>query len=126
MWRYRPVRCRVVVDGEAWYEGDILVLAIANGACFGRGMRIAPQAQLDDGLADVVLVGGVPRWQLALRLPQLYRGTHLESRYVRWRRGRDVRFEPLAPLPPFDLDGECFASAAARFTVLPGALRVLA
>lgn len=123
--RYRPVACRVSVDGALWYQGDILLLVVANGRYFGRGMHISPRAELDDGLADVVLVGAVPRWQLAVRLPQLYFGTHLESRYVQWRRGREVRLEPLAPLPSFDLDGENWPSGAARFAVLPAALRVL-
>jgi diacylglycerol kinase (ATP) len=124
--RYRPVPCRIVADGEPWYEGPLFLLAVANGTSFGRGMCIAPQARTDDGLADLVLIGAVPIRQLLLRLPQLYRGTHLGSRHVRWRRAARIRLEAAAPLPPFDLDGDVFPSAAAEFTLLPGALRILA
>ena len=124
--RYQPVLCRVVVDEQEWFTGKILVLAVANGCSFGRGMRIAPRARLDDGKADVVVVGAVPKWQLVLRMPELYRGTHLESRHVKWCQARSVRLEPLASLPAFDLDGDVFASGAASFRVLPGALRILA
>jgi diacylglycerol kinase (ATP) len=124
--RYRPARCRIAVDGQSWYEGGVLLLAVANGTCFGGGMKIAPRARLDDGALDVVLVGQIPKWQLIFRLSRLYRGTHLDSGHVRWRRAREVRLEPLSPLPPFDLDGEVFPSASARFELLPAALRLLA
>ncbi len=125
--RYRNLAGRITIDGEPWYEGEMFLLAVANGTSFGRGMRIAPHARFDDGLLDVVLVGALPRWQVPFRFPQIYRGTHLRShRYVRWGRCRQVRLEPLEAFPPFDLDGEVFDAAAARFTVLPGALRMLA
>jgi diacylglycerol kinase (ATP) len=126
IWRYRNRPCRVSVDGEPWFEGEIFLLAVANGTCFGRGMRIAPEARFDDGEADVVLIAPMARWQLVFQMPRIYRGTHLAgARYVHWRRGREVRIEPLTPFPPFDLDGEVFAADAARFTLLPAALRVL-
>ena len=124
--RYRDVPCRVRLDGEPWYEGGVLLLAIGNGTSFGRGMQVAPQARLDDGEMDVVLVLPAPRWRLAFRLGRLFRGTHLDTEFVRWRRARTLELEPLAPLPPFDLDGEVFASGPARIRVLPGALRMLA
>lgn len=124
--RYRNLPGRITVDGELWYEGELFLLAVANGTSFGRGMQIAPHARLDDGLVDVVLVGALPRWQVPFRFPQMYRGTHLQlRRHVRWGRCRQVRLEPLVPFPPFDLDGEVFDAAPASFTVLPGALRLL-
>lgn len=132
--RYRPVPCRVSVDGEAWHQGGILLLVVANGTTFGRGMRIAPLAELDDGLAEVVLVPRLPGWQVPIQLPRLYRGTHLTSPWVRYRRARVVEIEPLAPLPPLDVDGDPWPVAgptggvgpALRLALRPGALRVLA
>lgn len=126
LWQYEPVPCRVWLESDLWFEGPVLLLAVANGAYFGKGMRVAPQARLDDGLADVVLVTGTRRWKLVFRLPRIYLGTHLGSRFVRWCQARRIRLEPLAPLPPFDLDGEVAHSAGATFAVLPGALRILA
>jgi diacylglycerol kinase family enzyme len=58
-----------------------------------------------------------------VRLPQIYLGTHLETPFVRWGRGRNVRLEPLAELPPLDLDGEMLPSGAVTMSVVPGALR---
>jgi diacylglycerol kinase (ATP) len=125
VWRYRPVHCRVAVDGVPWHDGALLLLAVANGASFGGGMRVAPGAVVDDGHAEVILVQPVARWQLAVRLPQIYLGTHVRAGFVRAGRGQQVRIEPVGPLPPFDLDGEAVASAAATITLAPGALNVL-
>jgi diacylglycerol kinase (ATP) len=122
--RYRCVPVRVSADGEAWYEGPLFVLAVANGTTFGKGMRVAPRARPDDGLFDLVLVGEVAGWELIRRLPQLYLGRHLGARPVRYRRAREVRLEPQGSLPVFDADGETYSSGAATFTLLPGALPV--
>jgi diacylglycerol kinase (ATP) len=122
--RYRCVPVRVELDGAAWYEGRVLLVAVANGVSFGKGMRAAPNALLDDGLFDVVLVTEVGGLELLLRLPLVYLGRHLGLEQVRAARARTVHLQPLAPLPVFDADGETYPSGAATFVVRPGALRV--
>lgn len=124
--RFRPVPMRLEVDGERWYEGPTFLVTVANGTSFGKGMRIAPQARWDDGWFDVVVVGDVRGAELLLRLPQVYLGTHLTARPVRVRRAKVVHLEPLAPAPPFDVDGETYPSGRATFKLLPAALRVVA
>lgn len=121
--RYRNVPGRVIVDGELWHEGPMLLLAVANGRTFGNGMRIAPHASPYDGQADVVLVGPVPKAQLPFRLPQIYLGTHLKTRFVRFAPAYTVRLEPLGPMPPIDLDGETAPPGAVTISVDPGVLR---
>jgi diacylglycerol kinase family enzyme len=113
------------VDGEPFYHGPAFLWAAANGPTFGKGMRVAPPARLDDGLVDVVVVGDLPRWILPLRLPQLLLGRHLGKPKVHYRQARRVTWEPLAPFPPFELDGETMPCAAADLLVHPGGLRVL-
>ena len=122
--RYQPARCRIEADGEPWHEGPLLIFAVANGTAFGRGMRIAPRAELDDGLADLVLAARVPGWELPLLLPRLYAGRHLGSRHVLSRRARTVRIEPEEGFPDFDLDGDPWPAGPVTVTVRPGALRV--
>jgi diacylglycerol kinase (ATP) len=119
---YRPFSGRVEADGEPWYEGGIFLLAVANGRRYGKGMRIAPLAEPDDGLADLVLIEPMARWQVPLRLPRLYVGNLLDRPYVRYRRASVVRLVPHGPLPPLDLDGEPMPSGEATFEVLAGAL----
>ncbi|HEX2253493.1 MAG TPA: diacylglycerol kinase family protein [Thermoanaerobaculia bacterium] len=122
---YRPFPVRVTVDGAPWYEGGVLLLAVANGPRFGKGMRVAPEASVTDGLADVVLVPPMPAWKVPYRLPRLFTGTILQVPWVRWCRARRVAIEPLAPAPPYEVDGETIPSGAAELELLPGAVRFL-
>lgn len=123
---YRAAPVRVEVDGAEWFEDRLLLLAVANGTTFGKGMRVAPGADPGDGVFDVVAVRAVSTLRLVRELPRLYLGWHLSAAPVRHTRGRQVRLNPGAPLPPFDADGETYPSGEAMFTVLPGALRIAA
>jgi diacylglycerol kinase (ATP) len=123
--RYRPVPCRVEVDGEVLFDGGFFLAAVTNGRFFGNGMQVAPRALLDDGLLDVVVSPPVPLYQMPYRLPQFLGGRHLDLPFIHWRRARRVRLEPASGFPPFDVDGETLASGPAEVSVLPGALRVL-
>ena len=123
--RYRPVACRVESGEETVFEGELLLLAAANAPTFGRGMRIAPEARWDDGLLDLIVVPRLPPWEVPLRFAQLYRGTHLRSPRILRRRVPSVRFTPLEPFPPLDLDGDPVPSGEVRIEVLPGAMRIV-
>ncbi len=126
----RPYGYRVQVDGQAWVFGGTMV-AVANGPAFGGGMRIAPEARLDDGLLDVVLVGPVRRLELARVFPLVYLGRHVSHPAVTVLRGREVVIEPhlagghAAP-PHAYADGEPIGPLPVRCTVRPDAVRLLA
>lgn len=124
--RFRPAAVSVYLDGELWYQGDTILTAVANGPAFARGMRIAPHARSDDGLADIVLVEGAPLWRLLPYVPRLYAGTHLNAPFVRWARARHVRIEPMSDGPMvLETDGESGGGEAAEFEVVRGALNIL-
>lgn len=123
--RGNPVACSVRIDGQSWFEGPVLLVAVANGSEFGKGMKIAPQARPDDGLLDVVVVAAMPRWLQLARLPRILRGTHLSLRDVHYRRARRVDIVPLGDSPPYELDGELLTSGPATFEVVPRALTVV-
>ncbi len=122
--RYQPRQLAVHVDGQELFSGFALLMAVANGTSFGKGMHIAPLARPNDGLLDVVVVEAVRGLQLVRRLPLVYLGRHLRLPQVRFVRGREVQLKAQEPLPPFDVDGECVPSGPARFSVVPGALQV--
>ena len=122
---YRPFRGAVEVDGVPWFSGEIYVLAVANGRTFGKGMQVAPEASVDDGLADVVLVRAMPAWRVPFELPRLFTGRILAAGPVLWRRARHVRLVPEGPLPPLEVDGETIPAGPAEYELLPGALSVL-
>ena len=122
--RFRPPRVRLRIDGAEVAAGEIALVAAANGRYFGGGMHVAPQARLDDGLLDVVIVPALPKPVLLTRLPRLYTGTHLDVPGVSLRRGRRLELEPDGPPALGEIDGESIARLPMTIEVLPGALQV--
>jgi YegS/Rv2252/BmrU family lipid kinase len=120
---YRNRDVILTIDGET-RRRRVEQVVIANGRCFGGGMRIAPDADPADGLFDVVVVGDVSRIGALRAVPRLFRGTHLALAVVEVHRARSVRIAPaeLEEPPRFDVDGEQVGRAPAEITILPGAL----
>ena len=117
-WKNR--RFHVELDGEARDQVANNVI-VANGRSFGGGIQIAPQAEPDDGLFDVLIWGDVSKLDLALNLPKLYRGTHIGHPKLDLGRRRVVLVEPETPMP-IELDGELPGLTPVRFEVVPAAL----
>ena len=111
---------RVTVDAEV-RAGRMFDVVVGNGRCFGGGMRIVPEAEPDDGLFDVLLIGDITKRDLLLTMPKIYRGTHLPHPKAELLRGGTVTVDAEEPLP-IELDGEQPGTTPARFEVLPQAL----
>lgn len=116
--RYRATEVRLQVDGEAW-EGRALLVAVANAQGYGAGMRIAPQARIDDGRLDVVLVKDLSRARCLWSLPRVFRGTHLGHPAVRTWRAREVTVETEESAPVL-VDGDVRVRTPLRVRVAPG------
>lgn len=121
---YQAPQVTVHVDGELWYEGDSWLVAVANGSVFGRGMKIAPHARIDDGRFDVVLVEATSRLTALRAFNTVYWGRHLQRDDVHSRQARLVEISAAVALP-FEVDGESQTGQRLRFELLPGALQVL-
>ena len=120
---YRPQQMRLRID-EQTIEGKHLLVVAANGTHFGSGMHIAPQAQVDDGLLDIVVAGDLGRWSSLVALAKLYRGTHVNGRDVLAFRARSLEVELQRELPT-QADGEPVRARSLTVRVLPRALTVL-
>ncbi len=125
MIRYRSRLVRVRVDGRELPEADYLIGAVANGRVFGKGMKIAPEARLDDGLFDTVLVRGLRFVEFCRHGWKLMNGSHLSYEKVSLVRGRRVEAETIGPEPVLlELDGEQLGRLPATFEILPRGLLV--
>lgn len=100
-------------------------VAAANSRAYGGGMFIAPDAELDDGLLDVVRTGEVSKLRFLRHLPQVFEGRHVENEEVRVSRAAEVRIEADRPFAVY-ADGDHIADLPATVRILPGALRVIA
>jgi YegS/Rv2252/BmrU family lipid kinase len=127
--RYKNQRVRLVFDGDedSFLETTINNVAVANGQYFGGGMRIAPDAVLDDGLFDVVALGDLTPTDFLLNGHRVYRGQHVHMDKVSIRRARRVEARPVDPDEDvlLDVDGEAPGALPATFTVLPKALDLI-
>jgi diacylglycerol kinase (ATP) len=119
--RWRNTEVSVTVDGET-RTGRMHDVVVANGPYFGGGMKIAPDAQPDDGVFDVLLIGNLTKRDLMLTLPKTFRGRHLPHPKAELLRGSEVTVDAPEALP-IELDGEQPGTTPARFDLVPGALR---
>jgi diacylglycerol kinase (ATP) len=120
--RWRNTELSVDVGGVLRF-GKMTNLIVANGRYQGGGMLIAPEADPEDGLFDVLLVGDITKRDFMLNVGKIYRGTHLSHPKIELLRAAEVAVEADVPVP-LELDGEQPGTTPARFEVLPGALRL--
>ena len=119
-WRSDEVRVRVDGTERAGRMHDVIV---ANGRYLGGGMKMVPEAEPDDGLLDVLLIGDLTKRDLLLTMPKTYRGKHLPHPKATLLRGTTVEIDAPEPLP-VELDGEQPGTTPVRFEIVPRALRL--
>jgi diacylglycerol kinase family enzyme len=123
---YRNAPVAIKVDGKDWFEGRIMVVAIANGRYFGGGMKVAPVAEASDGLFDIVAIGDLSFTEALALSPRLYVGKHVEHGRVLTTRGTRVEATPLSTSPVYvDADGETPGQLPLTATMFAGAVEFL-
>ena len=121
---HHPFVARVEVDGVAVYEGPVSMIVGGNGAYFGAGMRVAPQAKVDDGRLSVVLVRGLSVPRLLRNLPSIYEGRHATHPSVSFHSGHMLEVFPDRETAPVENDGESIGVLPLRAEIVPGALEI--
>jgi diacylglycerol kinase (ATP) len=126
-----PMKILTPVDGgnenSGWttrHAQPTLLAAFANTPSYGGGMRIAPQAKMDDGLLDVCIIGSVARFRLLRLVPTVYTGRHLNLPEVEYLHAARVRVETEYPLDVY-ADGEFVCRTPIDVAVESAALRVV-
>ena len=120
----RAYKTQITLDGARTLELDLYNAVIANGRFVAGGTMIAPEAQIDDGQLDIVLVPQNPAADLALVAAQIMMGTHLTSEGVVFRRAAKVTVQS-EPGMWFNVDGELIGNEPATFEVLRRAVQFL-
>jgi len=117
-----PVR---IEGGDSFDRRSCLFLTFSNSKFTGGTMMIAPQAEIDDGLAEYVRWGPIGRLGLIGNLPGLYDGTHIKHPLAERKAVKRVEFSLDAPIDVM-VDGEVLTLHCEELDVLPGALNVVA
>jgi YegS/Rv2252/BmrU family lipid kinase len=80
----------IKIDDQESIEQSTTMTAITNGRCFGSGFWVCPQAQVDDGLLDVMSTGSVGRLEILRLIPKIMKGTHINEPIISSHRARRV------------------------------------
>jgi YegS/Rv2252/BmrU family lipid kinase len=120
--RWRTSEIEVDAGGES-RRSPMHLVVVANGRYFGGGMMITPDAEPDDGVFDVLVIGNLTKRDLLLTLPKTYFGRHLPHPRAELLRAPIVEIDAAEPLP-IELDGEQPGTTPVRFEIVPRALRL--
>jgi YegS/Rv2252/BmrU family lipid kinase len=123
MVSWQPATYRVTVDGEVRAERGYTVVA-ANSGFYGFGQHIAPDARVNDGLLDCVMIRHLPKRLFFSVMREVADGSHVRRPEVEVIRGREIRVEADRTLP-YGGDGELLGELPVTVRIRPGALRVI-
>lgn len=118
----RPIAYRLGLDGRD-QQVDALLVTVGNNQSIGGGMRVTPDALVDDGLFDVMVVRPLSRLNFIRIFPRVFQGTHVSDPRVSIDRVGSVRIE--ADRAVAYADGERIARLPVTATVEPRSLRIL-
>ncbi|MDP1822102.1 MAG: diacylglycerol kinase family lipid kinase [Archangium sp.] len=123
MTKYKDQRVRLTLDDKPLEEVMVTTLSVANGKYFGGGMKVAPDADVSDGLFDVVIWSGYGLTDFVVRSKSIYSGAH-----VKWKGTRIVRAKKVVAESDekvlIDCDGEQPGLLPCTMTILPSAIRL--
>ena len=120
---YRAFRSEISIDGGEFRPYSGTIVEIANGQYIGGGMKVAPGAQVQDGLFDVVMVDCVPRTLIPFLLPLFILGAHVHLPIARVVRAKDVVLRARGMV--VNIDGRLEEMDEAHFEIRPSALHIM-
>ncbi|MBW2058171.1 MAG: diacylglycerol kinase family lipid kinase [Deltaproteobacteria bacterium] len=120
---YRNKEVTFVIDDGPARSAVLNNMIVANGKYYGGGIKAAPDALIDDGLFQFVLIGDVTFGDVLLYLHRFRRGTHLTHPEIESYAGRSMSATSKDPVF-IEMDGELAGTLPVIFEVLPKALRI--
>jgi YegS/Rv2252/BmrU family lipid kinase len=120
---WQPAAFALTLDGEPLSATGYSVAACNSGR-YGGGMQLAPDARLDDGLLDIVMIGMHSKRRFLTMLPKVFSGAHVHHPAVRVLRGRELRVDADRPFTVY-ADGDPIGETPVTIRVVPHAVRVL-
>lgn len=123
LFTFKPMELTFKIDGEET-KGNMYLIAVANGKCYGGGIKIAPKAKLDDGLLDIYAIKKPKVHRLIRFLPMVVSGKDTsridEIKYIKCSKIQVIAKKETI----INLDGEILFSKDLTFEVIPSVLKV--
>lgn len=121
--RWRSAKWHVIVDGTE-HEFVGYSVAVSNSGVFGAGMYLVPDASIDDGQIELVVIKDISKLRYLTTMPKVFNGTHIGSAGIEIIQAHEVTFEADRPFTAY-ADGDPIADLPVTVRVLPKALKVL-
>ena len=93
--RFKPLTYSIETDSSSFHV-EAMLIAVGNGKSYGGGMQVCPQAQLHDGLFDIMILEPVSKTEFLKVFPQVYSGSHIHHPKVRMMRSSKVKISASA------------------------------
>lgn len=116
-------KLRLSVDGGEPVDKSVFMIGIGNGRCIGGGMPICPNAVVDDGKLDVVVVNEIKKSKIPFYLPSFLSGGHVKKYFAEETRGKEIVIEVLDD-SKFEADGEIFEAKKINCHIVENTLKV--
>jgi diacylglycerol kinase (ATP) len=117
--RFKPRHYEIFLDDQS-ISTEAMLIAVSNGRSYGGGMLVCPDANISDGLFDVMILRPVSKFEFLKVFPRVFAGTHLSHPAVEVLRSRTVRIESKAVAYA---DGERIGQLPVTAECIRGALR---
>ena len=121
--RFKPIFFKLTTK-ETVIEKKAMTIAVGNSWMYGGGMKVVPDAKLDDGLFDVCIVEEISKLEFLKVFPRVFSGTHITHPAVKIFRTDFLRIESDIKMS-VQADGEIIKSLPANFELIPKALSVI-
>jgi diacylglycerol kinase (ATP) len=121
---FKPLPFRIRFDDEPPWETDAMLVAVGNAKSYGAGMKVTPDAEVDDGLLDITVLGPLSKPAFLKAFPRVFKGTHVTHPAVTIRRAKVVTIESDGVTAY--ADGEYLADLPITCECVPGAVQMLA
>lgn len=119
---HKNITIEITANGQT-IRRDVLLVAVANGKCYGGGLNVAPDSSVTDGLFNVLILNHVPKWRILAELPKLKKGQIDKISVAEQFTCRELTIACRQP-QAFNLDGEVYGQTPERLFIKPAALSV--
>lgn len=87
---FRPFEVEITIDDHCYRE-RVMMVTIANGPFYGGGMKIAPEANMNDGILNICIVKEIPKLELLQQFPKVFKGTHTSHPRIMMKTGQKIK-----------------------------------
>ena len=123
LFLYEACKMQVSIDGEIDQSGNMLGVVFANGVYSAGGMKMAPEANINDGLLDILCMSQMNLLDRMITFGKVYFGNHVNSRYAMYRKGKSFVVESKRALW-VEADGELIGRTPCSISIIPNAIRL--